>query len=413
MPPKQAPEQGTQDLQFVVTTQQNPQNGTSAANRRKVRSQAALKSWPGRRNRNFEQLEVSVNRSGTSRGSQNPRPRAPQESSQKAQSSRRRDAGLSSSEAGPQPADKLLQSHNDVSDSQPEILLPHTSINAGLITPYTRPTPPGHQDYFPAQRQPIIVPPPATLQRQKRTADGTPKPHPFSPFLSPPPSPLSSSSINTSDPFNTSPVPPKPGFARILHHMMTVFAPRGWQSLHITTDQGRMWERFMTQHALAEPALFYVRLLFASGDMIRLGILPRETSYWLRGRAITAINEALRDPERAASDGLILAVGRIGFHEAMYGDRAASDRVHRPAQQRMIQMRGGMRALGFPELVKRLMRLTDEIMARRGGTERFIEDDEERPNWSLEEGVEVLEKWVPREGQALRKSIRIADIVND
>ena len=47
---------------------------------------------------------------------------------------------------------------------------------------------------------------------------------------------------------------------------MKVFAPRGWPALKITNDQGMQWEWFMTQHALAEPALFYVRLLFATGD---------------------------------------------------------------------------------------------------------------------------------------------------
>ncbi|TKA80797.1 hypothetical protein B0A55_01624, partial [Friedmanniomyces simplex] len=52
MPPKA--DEG-QELQFVVTT--NPGQASTAANRKRVRSQAALKSWPERRKRNFEQLE--------------------------------------------------------------------------------------------------------------------------------------------------------------------------------------------------------------------------------------------------------------------------------------------------------------------------------------------------------------------
>lgn len=111
----------------------------------------------------------------------------------------------------------------------------------------------------------------------------------------------------------------------------------------------------MTQHALAEPALFYVRLLFASGDLIRLKVLKPEVSYWLQAQAIQSINEALQDPDRAASDAVILAVGRIALHENLYGNKQAATTVHRPAQKRMIDMRGGMKALPFPELVKRLV----------------------------------------------------------
>jgi len=173
--------------------------------------------------------------------------------------------------------------------------------------------------------------------------------------------------------------------------MLTVFAPRGWPALKITKDEGLNWEWFMTQHALAEPALFYVRLLFASGDLIRLGTLSRETSYWLQDQAIRAINEALSDPSRATSDPLILAVGRIALHESMYGNRQAANVIHRPAQQRMIEMRGGMKALDFPALVKRLMRWSDRVMAMQGGTARLLEEDDADKNYSLGQSVEVSE----------------------
>lgn len=106
------------------------------------------------------------------------------------------------------------------------------------------------------------------------------------------------------DPFNCYPVQWQPWFDGLLHYMMTVFAPRAWPVLNITSDQGTRWEWFMTQHAMEEPALFYVRLLFASGDLIRIGSLNKECSYWLQTQAIKAINEALRDPKRSAGDGL-------------------------------------------------------------------------------------------------------------
>ncbi|KAG9892015.1 hypothetical protein KCU94_g13977, partial [Aureobasidium melanogenum] len=112
------------------------------------------------------------------------------------------------------------------------------------------------------------------------------------------------------DAFNCYPVHTKPWHDRVLHHMMTVFAPRGWPALGITQEEGLKWERFMTQHALADTALFNVRLLFASGDLIRLNVLPPETALWLRDQAVRSINEALDDPTRAISDSMILAVGR-------------------------------------------------------------------------------------------------------
>jgi len=171
----------------------------------------------------------------------------------------------------------------------------------------------------------------------------------------------------------------------------------------------------MTQHALAEPALFYVRLLFASGDMIKLGAMTPDVSLRLQAEAIKCINEALSDPNRAASDGLILAVGRIALHESMYGDRNASTLIHRPAQRRMINMRGGMEGLGFPLLVKRLMRWADRVMTMQSGSERLLPDEEDQGNetFTVNQSVSVLESWVPQEGWALRKRIAIADLLSD
>jgi hypothetical protein len=218
------------------------------------------------------------------------------------------------------------------------------------------------------------------------------------------------------DPFSCYPVEWHSWYDGLLRYMMTVFAPRAWPVLDITEAQGQRWEWFMTQHSMAEPALFYVRLLFASGDLIRLGALNREASFWLQSQAIKAINEALEDPRRSASDGLILAVGRIALHECMYGDRAASNAVHRPAQRRMIDIRGGMPKLGFPDLVKRLMRWADRVMSMQGNTGRFLPDDEDEGNatYGLRQTVEGYEAWAPPgSGQALRKRISIADLLTD
>lgn len=199
----------------------------------------------------------------------------------------------------------------------------------------------------------------------------------------------------------------------IMLTVMTVYAPRGWPALKISDEQGVKWEWFMTQNALSEPALFYVRLLFGSGDMIRLGTVRSEIMYWLRAQAIKCINEALTDEKRCCSDAIILAVGRIALHEHMYGDKYASACVHRPAQKRMIEMRGGMKGLDFPALVKRLMRWSDRIMAVGSGTERLLEDDEANANFSLRESVGAIERWAPHEMPGVRSKIKISDLVND
>ena len=169
----------------------------------------------------------------------------------------------------------------------------------------------------------------------------------------------------------------------------------------------------MTQHALAEPALFYVRLLFASGDLVRENAIPNKLIMWLHYQAVKTINEALSEPKRATSDALILAVGRIALHECLYGDRETSNRIHRPAQARMIAMRGGMDALNFPELVKRLMRWSDDIMARQGGTGRLLEVGDETQNFTLTQRIKALESWVPPGKETSRPNSVISELSDE
>jgi hypothetical protein len=71
----------------------------------------------------------------------------------------------------------------------------------------------------------------------------------------------------------------------------------------------------------------------------------------------------------------------------------------------MIMMRGGMGALDFPELVKRLMRWADRVMSLQSDTPRFLPDDDR--SFSINQSVEVLEKWVPQEGLSLRTKVSV------
>ncbi|KAM3422034.1 hypothetical protein BST61_g2410 [Cercospora zeina] len=221
-------------------------------------------------------------------------------------------------------------------------------------------------------------------------------------------------SVARHDPFNSYSTPWQPWYDGLLHYMMTIFAPRAWPTLKITSAEGMKWETFMTQHAMQEPALFYVRLLFASGELVQSGSLRRERSHWLQAQAIKVINEALSHPARSISDGLILAVGRIALHECMYGNRDAANHIHRPAQRRMIDLRGGMKELHFPPLVKRLMRWSDRVMSMYGNTERMLPDadDSDGGTYGMTQSLNAFEVWAPEPGKALRRRIAIDGLIN-
>ncbi|KAI6869578.1 hypothetical protein KC323_g2633 [Hortaea werneckii] len=417
MPSDQKKFSGTEGDQtgftFVVTTSASKQ---TAEDKKKVRSAAALSSWPERRKRIFEQVDERQAGQGKFHLDTSHRARQPSTTRKKFRAEQ-----TSSSTAVTQPA-------GDARDGRINRSL---QLAPGAIQPLVR-----RSEYGPAPTQCTRPTSPKTSCNCQQcdpkishwkawghgraaetyglgVQEGLKRPGDLA-LATPPATPGPSPCVtDMADPFNCYPVEYQPWFDRVLHHMLTEFAPRGWPALKITREQGIMWEHFMTQHALSDPALFYVRLLFACGDMIRLGVLRRETSWWCQARAIQAINEALADPKRATSDPLILAVGRIALHESMYGDKNAAHKMHRPAQAQMIRMRGGMKNLEMPGLVKRLMRWSDTVMAKQGNTQRFIEDDDDRENFTMNQSVSVLERWVPEEGQQLRRKIRISDLVND
>ncbi|RMY53070.1 hypothetical protein D0865_05446 [Hortaea werneckii] len=412
MPPNQKNFSGTgndkTDFTFVVTTSASKQ---TAEDKKKVRSAAALSSWPERRKRTFEQVDEGESGQGkfyldTSYEARQPQAR---------KKSRAEKNGRST--AVPQPTgytrDGNLDGSFRVDAVQPLVRIGGYELPPSQCTRPTSPKVPCHCPQCDPKRSFLNAFRQGPQTYGLGVQGGLKRPGDLA-LATPPATPGPSPCVtDMADPFNCYPVEYQPWFDRVLHHMLTVFAPRGWPALKITREQGIMWEHFMTQHALSDPALFYVRLLFACGDMIRLGVLRRETSWWCQARAIQSINEALGDPRRATSDPLILAVGRIALHESMYGDKNAAHKMHRPAQAQMIRMRGGMKNLEMPELVKRLMRWSDTVMAKQGNTQRFIEDDDDRENFTMNQSVSVLERWVPEEGQQLRRKIRISDLVND
>lgn len=326
MPQKKAEDE---DLTFLVTT--NP-FATSAADKRRVRSAAALKSWPERRKKVSRKLRDSEEGEETS------------DFIEQGPSSPSSSIRISSLDPRPSNTSEDVPFYYEVRHPGTATSITH-SIQINSPPTVAEPCPRQKTPELPckcwrcdAQRHQSLVRqkrPRVDLQSRKRLADGSLKFSGGLALITPPSSPEPEQPVSSrADPFNCYPVPYHPWFDGILHHMLTIYAPRGWPALKITREQGIKWEWFMTQHALAEPALFYVRLLFGSGDLIRLKVLKPEITYWLRAQAIKAINQALEDPARAISDPMILAVGRIALHESMYGDRHAANMIHRPAVRR-------------------------------------------------------------------------------
>jgi hypothetical protein len=130
----------------------------------------------------------------------------------------------------------------------------------------------------------------------------------------------------------------------------------------LTRNEGTMWTASTLRLCMTEPAFFYVQLFSASGSLTEQGRLSHTLPLWLRGETIRALNNALDDPQRALSNAVILAVGRVALHETLYGDKDAARLVHRPAYHRMRAARGGAQAMGLPELTLRLMNMFDRFM---------------------------------------------------
>ncbi|EME49076.1 hypothetical protein DOTSEDRAFT_120218, partial [Dothistroma septosporum NZE10] len=132
-----------------------------------------------------------------------------------------------------------------------------------------------------------------------------------------------------------------------------------------------IWSR---RQELQEPALYYTALYLASGIPVAEGLFPVQAALWLRLKTVEAMKEALDDPKRATSTPVILAVGRIALHEHIYGSRELAHNVHRPAQRRMINMRGGLANMNLPAMTVQLIVWTDSLLSAEAGTAPYFAD---------------------------------------
>lgn len=205
---------GDDEITFVVTT--NPL-ASSAADKKRVRSVAALKSWPERRKKTFEhsQSKISANQggfildlpvpvAGPSIGNTAKKPKL-KSNSEGSRPNRTSSAGFN----------HPYQHQYRLSDEEPlfEKCTRATSDFCGCA--HCR----AERRYYGQARQLAL------LQGKKRTADGELKPLPFNrdlamltPPSSPGPSPLTMvNNVGRAEPFNQYPVPYRPWFDYVLH----------------------------------------------------------------------------------------------------------------------------------------------------------------------------------------------------
>lgn len=203
----------------------------------------------------------------------------------------------------------------------------------------------------------------------------------------------------TKIPVEICPVPYQKWYDGLLEFWYCDHLPRCYGLMKTTAKQMDSYIAWSRSIALTDPALFYTTLFIPTGILVANGQMDLGRALWLRGQVVAALNEALDDPVRATSDAIISAVGKIAMHEHIYGDRQASHRIHRPAQQRMIAMRGGVQNLGLPPITLQLMVWYDALMAAESGTPAYFADLPK--NLSLQpflpdEAVRVLDASSPR-----------------
>lgn len=201
------------------------------------------------------------------------------------------------------------------------------------------------------------------------------------------------------DPFETYPVSYQPWYGWLLDYWYNHTLLKANKLVKCTPHQMSDYVLWSRGFEVTEPALYYTSLFLATGIPVANGSFHVNRALWLRGEAVKALNEALSDPLRATSNAVISAVGKIALHEHIYGDRQAAHAVHRPAQQRMIALRGGVEKLGLPTITLQLMVWYDALMAAESKTEPYFRDVPRKmavQSFSNEEAVRVTNLSSPR-----------------
>ena len=156
------------------------------------------------------------------------------------------------------------------------------------------------------------------------------------------------------DPFWTYPVDYEPYLPAIFAHYIDNVAVE-IPDLDSPNHKGLLRRRWFPL-AMSEPSTMYAVLLMAASHYCAVN--PHSANLidllYLKSRALTEINAALRDPERATSDAVIGAVMKMAAYEAVFGDSAVFS-AHMRGLSLMLNMRGGLGTLGLDGLLERMV----------------------------------------------------------
>ncbi|KAF2211515.1 hypothetical protein CERZMDRAFT_106440 [Cercospora zeae-maydis SCOH1-5] len=185
---------------------------------------------------------------------------------------------------------------------------------------------------------------------------------------------LASMDASMRDAFLTYPVRYRSWYGKLISYWYNVVLPRSTRVIKASPTELQWYTIWSRKQELSEPVLFYTSLFLASGIPVAEGLFPVRAALWLRHKTVQTMQEALADPDRATSIPVILAVGRIALHEHIYGNRELAHTMHRPAQLRMINMRGGLANLGLPATTIQLIVWLDALMSAETGTTPYFAD---------------------------------------
>ena len=156
------------------------------------------------------------------------------------------------------------------------------------------------------------------------------------------------------DPFWSYPVDYEPYLPAIFAHYIETVAVE-IPDLDSPNHRGLLRRRWFPL-AMEEPSTMYAVLLMAASHYCAVN--PHSANLidllYLKSRALTEINTALRDPNRATSDAVIGAVMKMAAYEAVFGDSAVFS-AHMRGLSLMLNMRGGLGTLGLDGLLERMV----------------------------------------------------------
>jgi hypothetical protein len=156
------------------------------------------------------------------------------------------------------------------------------------------------------------------------------------------------------DPFWSYPVDYEPYLPAIFAHYIENVAVE-IPDLDSPNHRGLLRRRWFPL-AMEEPSTMYAVLLMAASHYCAVN--PQSASLidllYLKSRALTEINAALRNPKRATSDAVIGAVMKMAAYEAVFGDSAVFS-AHMRGLSLMLNMRGGLGTLGLDGLLERMV----------------------------------------------------------